>query len=124
MTERAEINRPITAAEVAVIRAALERAATVPGYLALAEGLSALCVIDQCPCGCDSVDFAEHDPENPAEPIADAIGETPAGGMVGVIVWGLPARVTGLEIYDLGAGKDAVRLPTPDSIQPFFKGAD
>jgi hypothetical protein len=45
--------------------------------------------------------------------------------MVGVLVWGTDASVTGLEVYDLGAGTDSagrfvgelVKLPVPKSIR-------
>ena len=123
MTERAKINRPITGDEAAVIRAALERAPVSPEFSALAHVLDDLRAVDRCACGCDSVDFVRHDPAHPAKPIADGIGTTPAGGMVGVIVWGKGDAVTGLEIYDLGAGEGDLRLPAPRSIRPFREGA-
>ncbi|MGH7535357.1 MAG: hypothetical protein ACREMG_07215, partial [Gemmatimonadales bacterium] len=58
-------------------------------------------------------------PEHRPKPIADGIGTTPAGGKVGVIVWGTAEAVTGLEVYDLGAGAADLRLPDPSSIAPF-----
>jgi hypothetical protein len=42
--------------------------------------------------------------------------------VVGVIVWGTADRVTGLEVYDLGAGPHDLTLPVPDSIEPFRSG--
>jgi hypothetical protein len=122
VTERAKMDRPITPEEVAVIRSTLERAATAPRFAGLAAHVEHLRAVDQCGCGCDSVDFAKHDPTRPAQPICDAIGTTPAGGTVGVIVWGRPDAITSLEIYDLGAGDGDVKLPTPDSIRPFRTG--
>src|SRR6266566_6759151 len=119
MTTRAKINRPITPDELAVIQTTLERAAVAPEFTALAHDLEQLRAVDQCSCGCDSVDFAEHDPTHPAKPIGDAIGTTPAGGTVGVIVWGRTDAVTGVEVYDLGAGDNDLRLPVPDSIRAF-----
>jgi hypothetical protein len=122
MTERAKINRPITSHEIAVIRATLERslaAALPPTVTGTLENLRA---IDQCGCGCDSVDFVPHDPINMSWPIAEGLGTTPAGGEVGVIVWGREDGITGLEIYDMGAGDDDIRLPLPTSIRPFVTG--
>ncbi len=72
-------------------------------------------------CGCDSVDFVEQDKIQQAKPIADGIGSTPRGGKVGVIVWGTPEVIIGLEIYDLGAGDMDIKLPIPESIMPFEK---
>jgi len=123
MTKRASINRPILPQEVAVIRAALDRAPTSPEYVALGAKVENLRVVGQCGCGCDSVDFSDSDPRNLPRPIADGIGETPSGGKVGVIIWGTADAVTGLEIYDLGAGDDDIRLPLPDSIHSWDTGA-
>lgn len=123
MTERARINRPVTPEEIAVIRATLDRAPVSPEFSALTTGLERLRAIDQCSCGCDSVEFAEHGRTRRSSPIGDGIGTTPAGGTVGVIVWGTPDAVTSLEVYDLGAGDDDLKLPTPGSIRPFGASA-
>jgi hypothetical protein len=111
--------RPLTQREIAVIRAAIERAAKVqlePGVL---ERLEDLRVVRRCDCGCDSVDFAEHDPQRPERPIADGTGKTPAGGEVGIIIWGTDDAVTGIEVYDLGAGDGDIRLPVESSLRPW-----
>lgn len=42
---------------------------------------------------------------------------------MGVIVWGRDDAITALEIYDLGAGEDGLRLPLPSSIRMFREGA-
>lgn len=119
MTERARISRPITPEEVTVIRVALERAPASPGPGIPTGDLETLHVVSRCSCGCDSVDFAEHDPARPAKPIADGIGTTPSGGTVGIIIWGGTDAVTGLEVYDLGAGDGDLKLPTANSIRAF-----
>ena len=123
MTQHGKINRPITPEEIAVIRTTLERTAVSPEYATLVNALEHLRAVDRCRCGCDSVDFAEHDATAPAKPIGDGIGTTAKGGMVGVIIWGTPQAVTGLEVYDLGAGDDDLKLPEPDSIRAFGEGA-
>jgi hypothetical protein len=123
MTERAKINRPITPEEVAVIRATLERAPVSPQFASLAAGLGSLRAVNRCQCGCDSVDFVEEDPAHRSKPIADGIGTTAAGGTVGVIVWGRADAVTGLEVYDLGAGDNDLKLPITSSIRSFHEGA-
>ena len=119
MTERAKINRPITAQELAVIRSALERAPAETLDPRVGDTLEQLRAIGQCGCGCDSIDFVPHDPSYISHPIADGMGTTPAGGEVGVSVWGHPDAVTGLEIYSLGAEDHDLKLPLPDSIHPF-----
>ncbi len=65
-----------------------------------------------------SIDF-----ESPLGPgtgtrVADAIGKTPDGGDVGILVWGDDLHVRSLEIYDLDVASSR-RLPDPDSIKPW-----
>ena len=113
---RPALDRPITPQEAAVIRATLEQAPKVPALSRLAGGIDQLHAISKCGCGCDSVDFAEHDPSRPSQIVGDGIGVTPKGGQVGVLVWATGDAITGLEIYDLGAGDGDTRLPVPESI--------
>lgn len=72
-----------------------------------------------CECGCDSVDFAEHDPEWPCGQSPMGTGKTPTGGDVGIIIWGIDDAVTGIEVYDLGAGDADIKLPVESSIRPW-----
>jgi hypothetical protein len=109
--------RPLTERELGVLRATLERAERVALAPHVFEGLQSLRVIGGCECGCDSVDFAEHDSERPSRPIADGTGKTPAGGDVGIIIWGTDDAVTGIEVYDLGAGDEDIKLPVESSIR-------
>ena len=111
--------RLVTQDEIAVIRTTLERAARVQLPPSLIARLEDLRVIRRCDCGCDSVDFTEHDPGRPSRPIADATGKTPAGGDVGIIIWGNDEAVTGIEVYDLGAGDGDIKLPVDSSIRPW-----
>lgn len=111
--------RPITQRELTVLRATLERAGNVQVDAAVLTRLENLSVVSGCECGCDSVDFAEDDPQRPSRPIVEGIGKTRAGGVVGIIIWGADDAVTGIEIYDLGAGDGDVRLPVEGSISPW-----
>jgi len=122
VTDRRPLDRPATADEMRVILAALEVAATSLESQTLAAELERLHVVSACSCGCASVDFDRAEAER-ARPVADATGTTERGGTVGVIVWGTAGRVTGLEIYNLGAGADDLRLPIPSTIRPFHAGA-
>ena len=110
--------RPISAEELAVLRAALERCAVPPAFDGVRASLDALTVVSRCECGCASVDFVEDDGRRP-HPLADGTAKTPSGGDVGIIVWGHPHCVTALEIYDLGAAEDGQVLPVPESIMPW-----
>jgi hypothetical protein len=115
---RPRVNRAIKPEEIAVIESALERAPVSPPVLTIRPGLASLRVVGVCGCGCDSIDFTRDDPSHISTPVADGLGTTPAGGQVGIIVWGISGAITGLEIYDMGAGDDDLRLPLPASIRP------
>ncbi len=117
----AKLKRKINIQEINIIRQALARTAVSPEIIKLETTVEGLTVVGKCDCGCDSVDFQEHNAVPDIKPIADGTGITPKGGVVGVIVWGTPKIITGLEIYDLGAGDKDLTLPRPESIQPFEK---
>ena len=125
MKTRPKLNRAATPDEIAVVRAALERVAAAPEYQHLSTRLDGLRVVSKCGCGCDSVDFAEYDPGHPTRVIAHGIGQNPAGGLVGVMVWGTADRVTGLEVSDLEEAVNSAdaRLPVPTTITRLHHGA-
>ena len=100
--------RGIREDEAAVIRAALERAQVSPVDEAARAAVSKLEVVGRCECGCASVDFDSPASDRRSTLIAD-----------GVIVWGRPDAITGLEIYDLGAGDADLVLPVPTSVIPW-----
>ena len=102
-----------------MIRTALEVAATSPEVQTLAVRLEALHVVSACSCGCDSVDFVRAEDAETTRLLADATAQTARGGKVGVIVWGTASHLTGLEIYDLGAGDDDLKLPIASTIRPW-----
>jgi|SRR5687768_16667858 hypothetical protein len=111
--------RGIEEREAEVIRAALERALVRAFDGTTQTALAKLEVIARCECGCASVDFDSPVSDEPSKPIADGTGTTPRGGQVGVIVWGRRDAITGLEIYDLGAGDGDLVLPRPESVVPW-----
>jgi len=111
--------RGINQSEAEIIRAALERASLGPLDETVRAAIPNLEVVARCECGCTSVDFDAPTSEQRSGIIADATGQTPRGGQVGVIVWGRSDAITGLEIYDLGAGDDDLVLPVPTSVIPW-----
>jgi hypothetical protein len=119
---RPKLNRPINDDEVRVIRTALERCAEIPNASALVPTLSNLRVVGGCECGCASVDFDVTAPEQ-KRPIADGLGLLSNGKRVGVIVWGTPDAVRGLEIYDMSATVRDLPLSQLQSITPWEEGA-
>ena len=119
---RAKTNRPITDDEIAVVRAALERCPETPAAHELLPTVSSLHVVDQCQCGCPSVDFERSCSEHP-RPLADGLGITPSGDQVGLIIWGVSDAITGLEIYDMSASASELKLTDLKSIIPWEEGA-
>jgi len=119
---RTKPNRPINDDEVRVIRAALERCAEIPEAPVLVPTLSKLRVVGGCECGCASVDFAVATPEQ-RQPIAEGLGILANGEHVGVIIWGTPDGVTGLEIYDMSASATGLPLTQLQAIIPWEEGA-
>ena len=109
--------RLIREQEVDVIRATLERACVQPLDDSVLHSLPKLIVVSRCDCGCASIDFEATPSDERSQPVADGTGTTQRGGQVGVIIWGRKDAVTGLEVYDLGAGGDDLTLPVPESIK-------
>jgi hypothetical protein len=108
--------------EAEVIRAALDRAKVADISEGATGTLSSLEVVSRCECGCASIDFELPSSDKRSTLLADGTATTPRGGAVGVIVWGRGDRISGLEIYDLGAGDDDLVLPLPTSIVPWKRG--
>lgn len=119
---RAKPNRPINDDEIAVVHAALDSCAEIPDAQQLLSTVSSLHVIDQCECGCPSVDFARSPSTHP-RPIADGLGITSNGEQVGVIIWGASDAITGLEIYDMSTSASQLKLKDLKSIIPWEEGA-
>lgn len=119
---RTKPSRPINDDEIAVVRAALERCAETPDAQELSSSVSSLRVVDQCQCGCPSVDFARRSSLHP-RPLADGLGITRNGNQVGVIIWGVSDAVSGLEIYDMSASASELKLNDLKSIIPWEEGA-
>jgi hypothetical protein len=111
--------RGIYQSEAEIIQAALKRASVGALDETAWAAIPSLEVVARCECGCASVDFDAPTSEQRSGIIADATGQTPRGGQVGVIVWGRSDAITGLEIYDLGAGDDDLVLPVPTSVIPW-----
>ena len=85
---RAKTNRPINYDEIHFVRTALERCAVTTNVEKHVSSVSSLRVVDQCQCGCPSVDFARTSSQAP-QLVADGLGITVNGDRVGIIVWGV-----------------------------------
>jgi hypothetical protein len=95
-------DRPISSDEANLVTWLLRNASRAGDLTDLESSVPALRVVARCSCGCPSIDF-EPDGQGPGRaPIAEALGETQDGVGVGVILWGRPGVITGLELYELG----------------------
>jgi hypothetical protein len=111
--------RRIHHSEAEIIQAGLERASVTALDETARAAIPNLEVVARCECGCASVDFDAPTSEERSGIVADATGQTPRGGQVGIIVWGRSDAITALEIYDLGAGDDDLVLPVSTSVIPW-----
>jgi len=107
--------RRISTHEMDVVRCAVQSAPVEGIQLPSLENLESLNVVSRCGCGCASVDFRLLGAGEIAEVVADAIGETSSGEEVGVLVFGLNGRITGLEI--VGYSDSPADLPIASTVR-------
>jgi hypothetical protein len=93
-------NRRISAREADLVTWLLRNASVAGDLSVLEPSVGGLRVVARCSCGCPSVDFEPDGQSTGASPIADALGETASGVSVGVILWGRPGVITGLELCE------------------------
>ena len=110
-------HRLIRADEAALVRWMLCHASLTGPLAHLLAEIARLKVVDHCRCGCRSVLFGPSILPGRREPIASAIGYTPVGAAVGVVLWGTRESVSALEftgqVEDLGDS-----LPVQESLRP------
>lgn len=107
--------RSITARELAVMGRAVEVGALDVADVPSLDHLSSLQVVGRCDCGCASVDFQHLRPGQAQTLVADAIGETPDGERVNVLVFASDGQFTCLEI--VGYSDDPPPLPIPTTVR-------
>jgi len=107
--------RAISAEERAVLEAALLSAPADGADVPSLAQIDTLQVVGKCQCGCASVDLQHLQPGEIAEVVADAIGETPAGEEVGILVFALGDKIVGLEIY--GYSGTPASLPVASTVR-------
>ena len=114
--------RRISTHEMDVVRRAVQSAAVEGIQLPSLENLASLTVVSRCACGCASVDFKLLGAGEIAEVVADAIGDTSSGEEVGVLVFGVNGRITGLEI--VGYSDSPADLPIASTVRRPIESAD
>ena len=76
-------------------------------------------VVGICGCGCPSVDFLPDAPG--ASVVAEAVGRSPEGIDLGLILWAREGHLAGLEAYNYG---DSIpfSLPRLEDLTPTHRG--
>ena len=107
--------RPVSTEERAVLWRAIRYAPTGSDEAPSLDQIDSLQVVSKCQCGCASVEFQHLKPGEIAELVADGIGETSSGEHVGVLVFALGGKFTGLEI--VGHTDDPAPLPVASTVR-------
>ncbi|HYF38453.1 MAG TPA: hypothetical protein VD930_02110 [Gemmatimonadales bacterium] len=113
------MRRTLEKRERRLIEWLLRNAATTPDAASLLDAVAGLHVVDGCACGCPSVDFEVGGQDAQASIIADALGTSPEGLPVGVLLWAKEGRISGLEVYPF-EDAERVGLPDPEKLKPVF----
>jgi hypothetical protein len=107
--------RVINTEELAVLEQALLSAPANGSAPPSLDRLGSLQVVGKCHCGCASVNFRRLKPGEIAEVVADAVGETPSGEQVGVLVFAISGALIGLEI--VGYSDMPAQLPIASTVR-------
>lgn len=110
-----EEDRPISPAEAEIVVWLLAHASVAGPLAHLEPTVPALRVVGRCSCGCPSIDFVRGRVASGL--LADATGRSANGVEMGVILWGQPGAITGLELYELG--RPVRSLPEVSSLRPW-----
>jgi hypothetical protein len=110
-------SRPLTPEELALCEWLIEHGTSkAPEY---APQLSRATVVGtSCKCGCPSVDLAVDGRHTvgASEIICDAVGNSPEGVQVGVILHCREGQLSELEVYPFGDVQARFGLPKPDAL--------
>ena len=86
-----------------------------------ASQLPLLTVVSRCTCGCPSVDLAIGERESrtvgASTILADAIGHSPDGSAVGVILHARQGEISELEVYSQDGEAKIFSLPKPEMLE-------
>lgn len=106
--------RPIQPDELAVLKAALERAPIESISESVISSINSLNVIGLCECGCKSIYFLPINRKD--RRIADGVGRTLTGKFVEIMVWASENNLHSLDIVDY---ESSGKLPLVESITTY-----
>ena len=118
MPMKAIPERPLQHDEAEVIRWMLRYASTRGTLDHLVPSVESLRAVGACECGCPSIDFVSQEETVGSAPVAEALGTSPEGVDVGLLIWAKGVAIVGFELYNFG---DAVpfSLPHIETLRPF-----
>jgi hypothetical protein len=95
----------------------------IPEAREFSSQLEGIRVVGGCGCGCPTialgVEGAKEATKGPSQILADYIGETPEGWLVGVLLHARKGKLSELEVYNLSEHDGQYSLPTIASLKPF-----
>ena len=115
---RAEPNRPLSDAERTLVVWFLE--GLEPRRAELLAQVPVLRVVHHCECGCPTVEFAvrgkRRDYKKPDVILAEAVGPSPEGVDLDIILWMNQGDLTGVEFVS-HSGASAFTVPAPSALK-------
>ena len=117
---RAFLPRPLHSQEAFVIRETLLVAATDEAAGNLIGTIRNLLVVWQCPCSCATLHFVSSEVAlaNQSRIVADAVGKSISGHLMGLFLWGNDAELHTLEAFHLASDHHPLP-PEPTSLRRF-----
>jgi hypothetical protein len=116
-----QLPRPLSELERALVARLL--AFVAPDADELTSQIPFLQVVGVCGCGCATVNFqaeaeaiAADDAGADSRVVSEALGTTPSGIGIGLLLWARDDRLSGLEVYACGGAMD--ELPLVDTLVP------
>jgi hypothetical protein len=94
-----------------------------PAAASYAAQLPMVTVVSHCGCGCPTIDLAVDGRaaplSSPSDILADAVGVSPEGVRVGVILHSREGMLSELEVYSVAGHQGTFALPRPEDLEPF-----
>jgi hypothetical protein len=117
MADRISLDRPLTDAERQFLTWLLEHGER--GATEYLSQIPSVTVIGQCSCGCPTLDLAvagKHG-KGGSTIVADFVGTTPEGTLVGVLVHVREGTLSELEVYDMRGDAERFSFPRPEALR-------
>jgi len=113
---RAPDNRPLTTDERMLLEWLIANGS--PSAAKYAPQILRVSAVSRCTCGCPTIDLAVDGKhvDGSSELVADFVGKSPEGILVGVILHCRGGQISELEVYAMDEVKGTFGLPSPDAL--------